>query len=233
MSALDGFYSTWSKAKDTFGAGVPTDGSQYNGSSSQLLNMKGMIDSALPDDRWQGKGSESYAAANKEHAAVYERLAALDKKMAAEVTNAANIVTNGRAQLDTTKSWVDSAVNSLPSSLSSQARENSLIPIAKEGITQVNNTVSTANGDMLKIGFRVTDIRNQYDELKGQKFGPADVLKAAGDKPEDKKKDTELNSDSGRADGEALQNGAGRMMMPEYRDASLRPEHYLNSSWQT
>lgn len=188
MSALDGFYSTWSKAKDTFGVGVPTDGSQYNGSSSQLLKMKGMIDSALPDHQWQGKGSEAYAAANKEHAAVYEKLAALDKKMAAEVTNAANIVTNGRTQLDTTKSWVDSAVNSLPSSLSAQARENSLIPIAREGITQVNNTVSTANGDMLKIGFRITDIKNQYDELStNQKFGPESDKKEDGAAAKDNK----------------------------------------------
>ncbi len=174
MSALDGFYSTWSKAKDTFGVGTPTDGSQYNGSSSQLLKMKSSIESASKHDGWQGTGADAYAAANKEHAGVYEKLADLDKQMAAEVTNAANIVTNGRTQLDNTKSWVDSAVSSLPSSLSSQARENSLIPIAKEGITQVNNTVSTANGDMLKIGFRVTDIKNQYDELQNQKLGPGE-----------------------------------------------------------
>lgn len=174
MSALDGFYSTWSKAKDTFGVGTPTDGSQYNGSSSQLLKMKSSIESAQPDDRWQGSGSQAYAAVNKQHAGVYEKLADLDKKMAAEVTNAANVVTNGRNQLDTTKSWVDSAVNSLPSSLSAQARENSLIPIAKEGITQVNNTVSTANGDMLKIGFRVSDLKNAFDELQNQKLGPGE-----------------------------------------------------------
>ncbi len=176
MGALDGFYSTWNKARETFGVGTPVDGSQHDG-SSQLLKMKGMVESAQPDNRWQGSGSEAYAAANKEHAGVYGKLAELDKKMAAEITNAANIVTNGRNQLDTTKSWVDSAANSLPSSLSAQAREKSLIPIAKEGITQVNNTVSTANGDMLKIGFRVTDIKNQYDELKNQKLGPG------GDKP--------------------------------------------------
>ncbi|MDF3340197.1 EspA/EspE family type VII secretion system effector [Mycolicibacterium septicum] len=174
MSALDGFYSTWNKAKDTFGVGTPTDGSQYNGSSSQLLKMKSSIESAQPDDRWQGSGSQAYAAVNKQHAGVYEKLADLDKKMAAEVTNAANVVTNGRNQLDTTKSWVDSAVNSLPQSLSSQAREKSLIPIAKEGITQVNNTVSTANGDMLKIGFRVSDLKNAFDELQNQKLGPGE-----------------------------------------------------------
>lgn len=221
MSALDGFYSTWNKAKDTFGVGTPTDGSQHDG-SSQLLKMKGMVESAAQHDGWQGKGAEAYAAANKQHAGVYGKLAELDKQMAAEVTNAANIVTNGRNQLDTTKSWVDSAVNSLPSSLSAQARENSLIPIAKEGITQVNNTVRTANGDMLKIGFRLTGLKNAFDELQHQKLGPTDILKAAGERPADNKKDPELNSENGRADGDALQNGAGRLMTPEYRDRLLQ-----------
>ncbi|MGV0735475.1 EspA/EspE family type VII secretion system effector [Mycobacterium syngnathidarum] len=220
MSALDGFYSTWNKARETFGVGTPTDGSQHDG-SSQLLKMKGMVESAAQHDGWQGKGAEAYAAANQQHAAVYGKLAELDKKMSAEITNAANIVTNGRTQLDNTKSWVDSAVNSLPSSLSAQAREKSLIPIAKEGITQVNNTVSTANGDMLKIGFRITDIKNQYDELQNQKFGPGDALEVAGDKPDEKKRDTQLDSENGRTDAEALQNGAGRLLAPEYHDRLL------------
>lgn len=185
MGALDGFYSTWNKARETFGVGTPTDGSQHDG-SSQLLKMKGMVESAAKHDGWQGAGADAYAAANKNHADVYGKLAELDKRMSAEVTNAANIVTTGRAQLDATKSWVDSMVQSLPSSLSSQARENSLIPIANQGITQVNNTVSTANGDMLKIGFRVTDIKNEYDDLStNQQFGPGSEKK--GEK-EDKAK---------------------------------------------
>ncbi|QRY52215.1 TPR repeat region-containing protein [Mycolicibacterium septicum] len=173
MGALDGFYSTWYKARETFGAGTPVDGSQHDG-SSQLLKMKGMVESASQHDGWQGKGAEAYAAANKQHADVYQKLADLDKKMAAEVTNAANVVTNGRNQLDTTKSWVDSAVNALPQSLNSQAREKSLIPIAKEGITQVNTTVSNANGAMLQIGIRVNELKNGFDELQNQKLGPGD-----------------------------------------------------------
>lgn len=171
MSALDGFYSTWNKARATFGVGTPVDGSQHDG-SSQLLRMKGMVESAAQHDGWQGKGAEAYAAANKQHAAIYQKLADLDKQLAAEVTNAANIVATGRTQLDTTKSWVDSAVDSLPTSLSPQAREKSLIPIAKQGITQLTNAMSTANGEMLQIGIRITDIKNQYDELTNQKFGP-------------------------------------------------------------
>lgn len=218
MGALDGFYSTWNKAKATFGEGTPTDGSHYDGSSSQLLKMKGMVESAQPDHRWQGTGSEAYAAANKEHAAVYQKLAELDKKMAAEVTNAANIVTSGRNQLDATKSWVDSMVASLPPT-SARDRENKLIPIANQGISQVNTTVQNANRDMLAIGLRVSGIKNEYDELTNQKFA-GEKPPAAGDKPEDKKK-PELNSENGRTDGETIKSGAGRVMSPEYRERLL------------
>ncbi|UBV14562.1 alpha/beta hydrolase [Mycolicibacterium fortuitum] len=180
MSALDGFYATWYRARETFGVGTPPDGSQHDG-SSQLLRMKGMVESAAKHDGWQGTGADAYAAANKEHANVYGRLAELDKLMAAEVTNAANIVTTGRDQLDATKSWVESAVSSLPGGLSAQARETSLIPIAKEGITRVNNTIGTANGGMLKIGFRLTELKNEFDELQNQKYGPE------SEKPSEKK----------------------------------------------
>ncbi|OBK00177.1 hypothetical protein A5638_00735 [Mycolicibacterium fortuitum] len=170
MSALDGFYSTWDKARETFGVGTPPDGSQYDG-SSQLLRMKGMIDSAAKHDGWQGTGADAYAAANKEHANVYGKLAELDKQMAAEVTNAANIVTTGREQLDATKSWVDSAVDVVPKSVSAEVREKYLVLIAREGIKYVNNTASTAKGDMLKLGFRITDIKNQYESCRTRSWG--------------------------------------------------------------
>ncbi|MCP2627934.1 hypothetical protein NLB33_34350 [Mycolicibacterium smegmatis] len=45
MGALDGFYSTWNKARETFGQGVPTDGSQFD-HSSELLNMKASVEAA-------------------------------------------------------------------------------------------------------------------------------------------------------------------------------------------
>lgn len=225
MSALDGFYSTWYKARETFGVGTPPDGSQYDG-SSQLLRMKGMIDSAAKHDGWQGTGADAYAAANKEHATVYGKLAELDKQMAAEVTNAANIVTTGREQLDATKSWVESAVSSLPGGLSAQARETSLIPIAKEGITRVNNTVGTANGGMLKIGFRLTELKNEFDELQNQKLGPGEKkgeTKAAEDTREPRTlEDMGLPanaSERGEADGKALAHQAD--LPPDQRDPKV------------
>ncbi|QZH61377.1 hypothetical protein K1X22_06420 [Mycolicibacterium farcinogenes] len=233
MSALDGFYSTWNKARETFGVGTPTDGSQHDG-SSQLLRMKGMIDSAAKHDGWQGTGADAYAAANKEHASVYSKLAELDKQMAAEVTNAANIVTTGRAQLDATKSWVDSAVSSLPGGLSAQAREKSLIPIAKEGITQVNNTVGNANGGMLKIGFRLTELKNAFDELQNQKFGPAKEDKESTELFGPKENPPLTEDERRRNQIEAFKNTFGRdpVSKSDWSTAAALDPHTYNPAYR-
>ena len=171
MSALDGFYSTWNKARETFGQGTPDDGSQFDG-SSRLMEMKASVDAAAPDDRWQGSGSQAYAAANKEHASVYEKLAELDKKMAGEVKKAADVVNVGRTNLDTSKGWVESMVNSLPAT-SDQDRENKLVRIAKAGITQVDNIVKSATDDMTTIKGNVDKLTGEYQTVKDtMRFGP-------------------------------------------------------------
>lgn len=218
MGALDGFYSTWNKARETFGQGVPTDGSQFD-RSSELLNMKASVEAAAPDDRWQGSGASAYAAANKEHAQVYEKLADLDRKMAAEVKNAANVVNAGRSNLDNVKGWVDGMVKSLPAT-SEQDRERKLIPIAREGISRVNNIVNSATDDMRTIQGRVNGFKGEYDHLKNTiRFGPDGSEPA--EKRDGKPKDPKLNSENGRSDGEAIKNGAGRVMLPDYRDRLL------------
>ena len=93
---LEAFNSTWTKARETFGQGSPVGGEQLDG-SSRLQQLKATVESAAPDSRWQGSASEAYAAANKEHAAVYGKLAGLDKRMAAEVTNAAAVVSDRKS----------------------------------------------------------------------------------------------------------------------------------------
>ncbi|WP_049744570.1 EspA/EspE family type VII secretion system effector [Mycolicibacterium goodii] len=234
MGALDGFYSTWNKARETFGQGTPTDGSQFD-RSSELLNMKASVEAAAPDDRWQGSGANAYAAANKEHAQVYEKLAELDRKMAAEVKNAANVVSVGRTNLDTAKGWVESMVNSLPAT-NEQDRERKLIPIAREGINKVDNIVKSATDDMRTIQGRVTGYKGEFEDLTNQKFAPSgdkdgkkdgedkdDLLSARGEGDESTE---ESPAESGAADSEALQNGE---LTPEQRDrlvenTSLSPE---------
>ncbi|MBU8811571.1 hypothetical protein KL953_22055 [Mycolicibacterium goodii] len=180
MGALDGFYSTWNKARETFGQGVPTDGSQFDQSRS-LTQMKASVEAAAPDDRWQGSGANAYAAANKEHAQVYQKLADLDQKMAAEVKNAANVVSAGRTNLDNAKGWVESMANSLPAT-SAQDRERKLIPIAREGINRVDNIVKTATSGMMAIKGNVEKLRGEYDTIKtSMRFGP-ESEKKPGDK---------------------------------------------------
>ncbi|MGW4100507.1 EspA/EspE family type VII secretion system effector [Mycobacterium sp. NPDC004974] len=169
MSALDGFYSTWSKAKDTFGVGTPVDGSHYDGSSSKLMQMKSTIESAAPDHQWQGTGSQAYAAANKQHAGVYEKLADLDRKMANEVTNAANIVSAGRQNLDRTRDWVTALAASMPNN---NAAKGILLALSSKGLEQVSNTIQQSTDEMNSAGRRIAGLKNEWDALANQKFGP-------------------------------------------------------------
>ncbi|OBI63372.1 hypothetical protein A5667_06955 [Mycolicibacterium fortuitum] len=175
MSALDGFYSTWDKARETFGVGTPPDGSQHDG-SSQLLRMKSAVESAQPNDRWQGTGSQAYAEANKQHASIYEKLANLDKRMANEIANASDTVISGRHNLDRTREWVTALAASMPNNNAAKAI---LWAITSRGLGQVTNTLDQSTDEMNKVGRRLTDLRSEWDALTNQKFGPG------SDKPEE------------------------------------------------
>ena len=66
MSVLDGFFSTWSNAKATFGQGTPQTGDHYDG-SAKLAQMQSTLDSAAPDSRRTGGAASTYGTANTEH----------------------------------------------------------------------------------------------------------------------------------------------------------------------
>jgi EspA/EspE family len=53
VGVLDGFFSTWSNAKATFGEGTPQGGAQFDGSGA-LNQLKSNLDSAAPGSRWTG-----------------------------------------------------------------------------------------------------------------------------------------------------------------------------------
>lgn len=127
------------------------------------------VEAAAPDSRWQGSASEAYAAANKEHAAVYGKLADLDKRMAAEVTNAANVVSAGRHNLDNVRSWVTSMASSIPVT-TAEDRNRKLLPIANAGISQVSDIITKSTGEMTDIGGRVRGMKDEYAALTHQKF---------------------------------------------------------------
>ncbi|MCA4753952.1 EspA/EspE family type VII secretion system effector [Mycobacteroides abscessus subsp. abscessus] len=164
MGALDAFYTTWSQARTTFGEGAPITGDSFDG-SSRLREMKSTMESAAPDERWQGTAAQAYAAKNAEHAAVYGKLADLDQRMAAEVSRAAGVVNAGRQNLEQIQSWVTSMDASIPPG---QSAETMRMILARRGLGQVSDTVQRSTEEMGAIGGRVDDIRREYDEVAGE-----------------------------------------------------------------
>ncbi|OKH68256.1 alpha/beta hydrolase [Mycolicibacterium sp.] len=161
MGLLDAYMSTWSKARETFGDGVPDDGSRLD-ASSRLQRMKGNVEAAAPDARWQGGASQAYAAANQAHAAAYGTLAELDTRMVTEVSHAADVVTAGRRRLDVSRDWVVSAVAYVPNSLAGQTM---LAGIVRRGSADIGGILEKSTADMADIGRRVSGIRADYEAL--------------------------------------------------------------------
>ena len=162
--------------------------------------MKTGVESAAPDDRWQGPASQAYATANKNHAAVYQKLAELDRKMAAEVTNAADVVTAGRTQLDAAKSWVEGAVQALPKSLTTDSRDKSLLQIASQGMARISDILRTSNNAMNAIASNFGDLKGQYGGLTKPK-GASDTDRRDNDP--DARRGRRIQSDDvfGREEG--------------------------------
>ncbi|WP_396935892.1 EspA/EspE family type VII secretion system effector, partial [Mycolicibacterium sp.] len=161
MSAIDAFYSTWSQARESFGSGVPQDGSEFD-KSNQLRQLQSSVQGAAPDSRWQGPAADAYAAKNAQHAATYGKLADLDQRMAAEVSKTAGVVTAGRQNLDQIRDWVASAAASAPSDRSGETMK---VAIASKGLSQISEIIQQSNDQMNAIGERIRGIGREYDEI--------------------------------------------------------------------
>ena len=184
MGVLDGFFSTWSNARATFGEGTPQGGAQFDGSAT-LDQLKSNLDSAAPGSRWSGTAATAYGAANTEHQRELGDLGGLDKRLAAHVDESARIVTAGRNQLDAVRSWVVDAAGSVPNTADGQRM---LIPIANKGIGQVADIVQKTNGDLNAVGGKIRTVGNEYAALKDQKFAPKEGPQfITGDDDKDKK----------------------------------------------
>jgi hypothetical protein len=170
MSVLDGFFSTWSNAKATFGEGTPQTGEQYDG-SAKLGQARSTLDSAAPGSRWTGGASTAYGAANTEHQRVIGELGGLDKRLAAHVNQSAEVVANGRTQLDAVRKWVTDAAASVPPG---KDQDRMLMPIVNKGIGQVIDIVQKTNGELGTIGGKIQGLDGKYQELGNQKFAPKD-----------------------------------------------------------
>jgi hypothetical protein len=198
MSVLDGFLSTWSKARNTFGRGTPQTGEQYDG-SGPLTAMRSTVQSAANGARWIGAAAAAYGAANIDHGAVFGKLASLDQRLSTQVTQSSLIVATGRHNLDVIRDWVVTAAASVPEG---KNREQMLMPIVHEGLARLNDIVSTSYGDLTNVGDTIRGIGAEYDALGNQKFGIRD-----GEPEEQKTRDIDDSGTEGHHDGDSLADG--------------------------
>lgn len=165
MGALDGFMAVWSKARNTFGEGVPQDGSQFD-RSAQLRQLQSNVEGARPASQWTGSASESYDAANQKQGRVLAESAALDQRLRTEVDRAAAVVTAGRRDLDAVRQWVVSAASTVPDT---RQGDRQLYTIVSKGSGDVADILQKSNGDLNAIAGRLRGLGGEY-QLLGDGF---------------------------------------------------------------
>ncbi len=183
MGVLEGFLSTWSNARATFGDGVPQEGAQFD-NGAQFQQMQGDVESAAPGSSWTGAGSDTYADANNKHGRTLGAMADLDKRLGVEVDRSAAVVAAGRRDLDAVKQWVVDAASTVPRTA---AGERTLWPVVSKGASDVADIVQRSHTDLATIAGRLRELGNEYDELgRPKKDGDTEPVNFEG---EDKKGD--------------------------------------------
>jgi uncharacterized protein YukE len=185
LGALDGFESTWSNARSTFGQGTPQEGAQFD-NSGQLRQMQSTVESAKPGDRWTGSGSDTYATANEKQSRALGQLADLDQRLRTEVDRSAQVVNAGRQNLDAVRQWVHDAAATVPPG---QNRDRMLYPIVSRGAGEIADIVQRSNGDLSAIAERVRRLGGEYQMLGDPKQGDGEKPDGViGDKSEEEKR---------------------------------------------
>lgn len=174
MSVVDGFLSTWSNARQTFGEGSPQTGEQYD-KSATFNQLESTVQTAAPGSKWSGGAANAYGAANTEHGQVLGKLAGLDQRLSQHVNQSAEVVAAGRRDLESIRKWVMDASASAPQG---QAGDKMRMAIVQKGLTQLQEVIKKSNGDINKIAGQMGGLRGEFEALgNGQKFknGPQTV----------------------------------------------------------
>ena len=183
MGVLEGFLSTLSQTRATFGVGPPAGGDGLD-QSALLLSLHDTVQSIRLESVWRGVGAQAYDTANQRHAGVLWQLAGLERRLAAEITRSAQVVVAGRRSLDVVPVWVCAAAAAVPPGAN---REQMLMPIVAKGLEEVNAIITASTREFDDIARTIRGIGSEYEALTSQLSGmPESVGGAPGtDKPED------------------------------------------------
>lgn len=166
MSALDAFFLTWRKARETYGVGTPQTGEQFDHSTT-FRELASRLESTAPGDKWTGTAADAYGAVNTEHRLVIGELANLDRRLGAQITRAAQIVTTGRNDLQTVHDTVAAIADRLPPGPSDDAMRYALV---SQGTGKIIEIIRDSNTDLNAVGADLRALDSAYQELGNQKF---------------------------------------------------------------
>jgi hypothetical protein len=166
VGVLNAFLSTWSNARQTFGEGTPQTGSQYDASST-FNQLQSTVQTAAPGSTWTGSSANAYGTANNEHGRVLGQLVRLDQRLSAHVDQSAQAVAAGRRDLDAVRNWVVDAAASVPQNAAGERME---MAIAQKRISQVQEIVLRANGELNAIGDKIRGLGDEYQALANQRL---------------------------------------------------------------
>ncbi|ABM14837.1 EspA/EspE family type VII secretion system effector [Mycolicibacterium sp. jd] len=177
MAVLDAFMAIWSKARGTFGDGVPQDGSVYDASPA-LTRLQDEVRGAAPRETWTGSASDGYASANERHASVLGETALLDRRLRAEIDRSAEVVRAGRRELDAVRRRVSEAAAGVPPT---PEGESMLYPAISRGSGEIVDIVQRSHTDLNMIAGRIEAIASEYQALgEGTELGVGDGAEPAG-----------------------------------------------------
>ncbi|KUI11484.1 hypothetical protein AU193_18885 [Mycobacterium sp. GA-1285] len=161
MSVVDAFLSTWSRARASFGEGIPQDGAGLD-YSARLESLRDEVAAATPGSEWTGAGADGYRDRNARQARTLGTLADLDRRLAVEVDRSAAVVAAGRRDLDAVRQWVIDAAATVPET---PAREQMLWPVVSKGAGEVAEIIQRSHSDLAAIASRMRALGVEYEEL--------------------------------------------------------------------
>jgi len=221
VSVVNGFLTTWSNARQTFGEGSPQPGDQYD-KSATFNQLQSTVQTAAPGSKWSGGGANAYDAANTEHGQVLGKLAGLDQRLAAQVNQSAEVVAAGRQNLDSIRKWVVDAAASVPEG---KTGEQMRLAIVQKGLTELQQVVQQSNGDLNKIAGQMGGLRGEFEALgNDQRFKNGPQWATGKQEEEEQRKRAEQDVQdalAGKTDAakrvEAVLNGIkpGQQLTPE------------------
>ena len=165
MSVLEGFLTTLTNARATFGEGIPE---HFDGEALSRVHTE--LATADPGQHWTGQAASAYGSVHAEHRKVLGALAELDKRLAPHLAEAAQVVAAGREELDALRQWVVDLAKSVPP----EANPDEVLgPVVKQATGRIIEVITRSNAELNAIGTTMQGLGGEYAALTSQRFGNA------------------------------------------------------------